>query len=656
MSTESPLLIDLAGIARLADVQRPVASMWRSRFSATDDPFPSRITERDGRPYFDALEVAGWLTRTGHGNNREVMADAAASAHPEGFDIANSAHVAGVDALLTVRAATGATLHELDVADLQRLAKHADPADDFLGAELVDVDPAWVRWADLLADAAYSPLEASRLLERRHDLTRAADGSAGPLSANATTLLERLTHALTVDEAMLFAPAGGVGTALATSVIARTGAEIDLSACSASAGRSIRRRLICEGNPVAPSTPQDTPQLSLLRLPADDTPSTTEMLRTIDDLALTMRDEDRSIVVAPTSVLVDALDGTDSRTRADILRSGRIRAIAALPTGLVTSAPRESLALMVLGREVGDVPIAERFTAIADLRDTALTAAARGDLISDLAAAMGSRREVLGHAFRFTSLVRTSSLLASRGALIAGSRQRRSSAARTADLPALIDQAYATLGDDAPVHPVPTGESTRVADASVEALIHDGHLRVLGGTRIDPQDYTTSGLAVVHADDLDDLAHIGARHVDALAFAAQHPSARLSAPGDVIFRTGPSPRAWVDIDGSKVVAYPARILRITAGDPGGLVAHLVATDIAHSTGGPGAWRRWMLRRVPPSSAATLRTALTDLGTRRADLERRLKALDDYTDLLTAGIVAGVVTLPDNAAAAASEPL
>ena len=138
-----------------------------------------------------------------------------------------------------------------------------------------------------------------------------------------------------------------------------------------------------------------------------------------------------------------------------------------------------------------------------------------------------------------------------------------------------------------------------VPAAQVETLIAERHLRMLPGTRVTPDETSATGLVAVYADDLDDPARIGDRRVDPLEFAARHPSARLTVAGDVVFRTAPTPRAWVDPDGSKVVVHPARVLRINSGDPGGLVPELVAADIDRSSGGPGAWRRWRLRRVAP---------------------------------------------------------
>ena len=67
MPSHTPLLIDLTGVARLAEVQRPVASVWRTRFASSSDPFPQIVSSSGGRPLFDAISVAQWLTRTDRG-------------------------------------------------------------------------------------------------------------------------------------------------------------------------------------------------------------------------------------------------------------------------------------------------------------------------------------------------------------------------------------------------------------------------------------------------------------------------------------------------------------------------------------------------------------------------------------------------------------
>ena len=653
--TSSSLLIDLAGVARLAGVRRPVASMWRARFTSSADPFPSAVAANGDRALFDALSVARWLERTEHGNNPEAAADAAASATPANFAVADASHVAELDALLALRTASGRPLGDRTPDDLRRSALVVDPDDLCLASEVTAAPPHWAAWADLLADAAYSPLEASRALERRHAATRSADGSTGPFTANAEALLAALAEALTIDNLAQLVLSAGFSPSLASELLSRVGDAVELVIPPVDAGRGIRRRLLCEGVAQPLDSPSGAvPRLLVERLASHAATTVPDMLRSIDELVLTMNDADRAIVIGPAGVLTNAMAPADGLARTDLLRSGRIRAITKLPAGLVTAAPREALALWVLGRETGEVAVADRFTAVADLTDAALTAGTRTDLTSDVLAAMGSARDIRAHAFRFTRLVRTTSLLAARGPLVTGGRPSRASAPRIRDLPALLDQARAHLAADAPaVSPSAiAGAAVAVEPAQVEALIAERHLRLVPGTRLETAELGATGLVVVHADDLEDPTRIGNRRVDPLAFADQHPSARLTAPGDVVFRTSPSPRAWVDPDGSKVVVHPARVLRIDSADPAGLVPELIAADVNRATGGAGSWRRWTLRRVAPRVSAPLRSALADLAMRRDELARRIEALDAYSELLTAGVVAGVISLPEHAADAA----
>jgi hypothetical protein len=655
MSLTSPLLIDLAGVARLADVRRPVASVWRTRFASATDPFPQVVSEKGGRALFDAMSVAQWLTRTEHGNNPDAIADAAASAAPADFDFADASHVAAVDGLLALRAASGEPVGGLTVGELQRRAVVADPCDSCLVSEVSAAHKTWVEWADLLADAAYSPIQASLLLERRHGATTSTAGSSGPLTADAEALLVALTKALTVDRQAELVVSAMITPSIVSEVVSQVSNDVEVVVPSLPEGRGIRRRLLCEGLvlPARRSLP-DARRLYIERLPSGSARSTSEILHTVDELVLGMRDHDRAIVLAPAVVLVESISPADGLARTDVLRSGRVRAIVKLPTGLVTSAPREALALWVLGRETGDLPVADRFTAVADLTDAALTPASRADFTSDLLAAMGSASDVRAHAFRFTRLVRTTSLLASRGTLIRGERAPALAIRSTRDLPALLDQALADLGEDAPLLAPAAVPAPTVPSAQVEELIAERHLRLLPGTRVALDEFSESGLVVVGVEDLDDPASIGDRRIEPLVFAARHPSARLTVAGDVVFRTAPSAKAWVDPDGSKVVAHPARVLRIRGANPGGLVPELVAADIDHSASGPAAWRRWRLRRVAPSVAEPLRVAFLDLSTRREALARRIKALDSYAELLSAGVVSGAVTLTAHAADAASD--
>jgi hypothetical protein len=655
MPTSSPLLLDLAGVARLADVRRPVPSNWRRRFASTNDPFPPAAMELGGRVLFDAMSVAQWLARTEHGNNPDAVADAAADAAPADFDVADPSHVATIDALLALRSALGEPVSGYPTDELQRRAAMADPDDSCLVTEICAAHATWAEWADLMADAAYSPIQASRLLERRHAATRSSAGSSGPLSTPAEALLVGLAEALRVDDQAELVVNAGITPSLVAELVARVGDHVDLVVSPLPEGRRVRRRCLCDGLALpAKESAKDAPRLFIERLPSTATESAFEMLHAVDELVLAMRDHDRAIVLAPAAVLVETITLLEGLARTDVLRTGRVRAIAKLPTGLLVASPRAALALWVLGRESGDVLPADRFTAIADLTDTALTAATRADLTSDVLAAMGSPRDVHAHAFRFTRLVRTTSLLASRRPLVSGESPRGIGSRSIRDLSALLDQAFLGLGEDAPDFSPAALPSPTAPAAPVEHLIAKRHLKVIAGTRIAVDELSDSGLTVVGAGDLDDPARIGDRRVDPLVFAARHPTARLTVAGDVVFRTAPTAKAWVDTDGSKVVSHPARVLRISSADPGGLVPELVAADIEGSTSGPGAWRRWKLRRVVPQAAAPLRGALADLASRREALGRRIKALDTYANLLSAGVVSGGGPFTDHAADAASD--
>jgi hypothetical protein len=653
MPTQTPLLLDLAGVARLAGVQRPVASMWRTRFGTAPDPFPAPAQQKTGRPFFDAMSVAQWLVRTEHGNNPDAVADAAAAAAPAGFGLAVADHVACVDALLALQAVTGEQLTDTDVATLADLARSLDPHDSCLVSEVTGADPAWIAWAEMLTDAAYSPLEASRLLERRHAATRSAAGSAGPLTTEGDALLVALGTALAAGREPELVIGAGIPATPALDLFSRL-ADADISVGAGAEDRAIFRRLLLEGLPLPTDGPSHAPsRLTVVRMPSTKARHPSQMLRALDELALTLRDDDRALVLAPAGVLTGALDPADELTRADVLRSGRVRAVVRLPSGLVASAPREALALWVLGRETGDVPVSERFTAVADLTDATLTAAARGDLAADVVAALGSAFDVRAHAFRFARLVRTTSLLAARGALIDAATRPPAARSAQPDLPALLDRARARVPGDLPTTAPTEAPASPFAPATIEALIAEHHVRVVPGTRLTRDEYSPTGLVVVGADDLDRPSTIGERRVDPLVFAERHPSARLTQPGDVIFRTSPTAKAWVDADGARIVAHPARVLRIDPADPGGLVPELAAADIDGAHPGPGSWRRWRLRRVAPSIRGPLRAALTELARRRRDLEDRLAALEDYTTLLTAGVASGAVALtsPDAADAA-----
>jgi len=652
------LQLTLSGIAELAHVQRPVASMWRTRFATGDDAFPAPIGRRGGKPVFDARAVADWLARTGHGNNPTVLADAAASAAPADFDWTDPHHIAELDALVVLSTHLGG-LAGVTPDELREAAREADPADGFLLSEVtryIDRSALWTDFVDALIDAAYSPAGALQLTHARHAATRAADGSAGPLASDAWEVTVDIVAALArrdhIDRAVIDR---GIDEEAAVRMARQLEEDVALATAPTHLGRALRRRFHVE-DLWADDDNNTTAAVRVARVPVAPGDGVDRMVADAEDVALALDHADTAVVLGPARALIDVLSPAARRIRDDVLRSGRLRAAIRLPRGLITAAIREPLALWVLGPPAGQVPLDERFTAIADLIDVTLTPAVRDDLVSDVLAGMGTVADVRSRTFRFARLTRTASLLARSGALLPARTPRGTTSSMAAALANRLDAAAQAAAQDLPnIIKMRSEPGPALEPATLRELIDAGHVRLIPGTRVSDSILGDTGFTVVTARDIEHPPGIGTRRVDPLVFARQHPSAQLTRPGDVIFRTGPSAAAWVDADGSKVVAFPARVLRITAADPGGLMAEVVAADIATQPAGPGAWKRWMLRRIAPASIAPLRQALTHLADARIELGRRIAELDHYADTLTAAVAAGAVTLTDPNDAATTAP-
>ncbi|WP_051191872.1 hypothetical protein [Microbacterium luticocti] len=665
-----PLLISLAGVAELARVRRPVASMWRARFREADTPFPPASAHDGRRELFDADAVAQWLVVTGHGNNPDAVADAAAVAEPVGLDIARPDDLAELSALIALRAGTGEPL--TTKRDALRERAHAlDPDDTHLTREIdrhLQRGAPALDYVDRLVDARYSPAAALEHLQRRATRMRRAAASAGEPHHDLLTLTARLVAALADPEAPRLRVGPGVDAALLDAASDALGDDADVEWPGGAADRALRRGRLCRGLPADDPLPADGARTVMLaRVPTAPGATVTQTLDEVDDVVLRLDADDVGVLIGPARVLVDALPATAADVRALTLRTGRVRAIVRLDAGLVPTAVREAQALWVFGPEAS-IALGDRVIALADLTGVALTPAAAADLVSDVVANLGGPAQATAHTFRFARLARTSSVLARDGALVADAApRRRGEGVASRDLPALLDVALGAAAGDAPaVEVMPRADALPQPDSiRLDAAAAAGHVRVLPGTRLDADELGDTGLVVVSADDLDDPDRIGGRRVDHLAFAQRHPHAQLTRPDDIVFRTAPTPRAWVDTAGSHVVASPARVLRIDPHDSVGLVPELIAADIAGGAAGPGAWRRWMLRRVDPVQVAPLRAALHEAAATRADLHRRIDELDRLTGILCDAVAVRAVSVqvPESAPprpgagppAAASDP-
>ncbi|TQL47158.1 hypothetical protein FB562_0206 [Homoserinimonas aerilata] len=668
------LFISLSGIARLAHVQRPVVSVWRTRAASSESPFPPPVADDRGSEVFDARQVAEWLAQTGRGNNPHVLADAPAYARFDATGRGDEESFHALTALVAVRAA-GAPIGALDRDQLLDLADELDPDDvcvagevDGLGDDVVSM----ARFVEVLVDGAYSASAAfesllgDRFRDGRRALTRTALGAEASELVNELAVELARSNPFADPEHPLFVDPTGACGDLLVGVLRSVAEGVDVGVMTAEsggfAGRLLRRRLLAHGMPHAPLTVSATGEFAaegalvhVAQFPTPDRPTMTagQILASIENIALQMDDAQRGVVLAPAAILIDGDLSPDAEAiRSEILRSGRLRAVVRLPRGLVIGNPRQALALWVFGPAHAAVSLADKWTLVADLIEEPLVPATRSDLVSDLAAAMGDESFIRAHAFRFARRLPTSVILAGSGSLIAAEKPVamvpvEAAAARraSAGLPAQLDAVIAGLGDGAPVtvrHVTVAASPRFLPQAALGSLASARHVRCLPGARIRHDDIgTAAGYPVIGVDELTGASLVGSRTIDRLLLEAAYPAARLTAPGDVVFCVSPQPRAWVDAAGFSVVVYPARILRIDTSDPAGLVPEVLAADIERHTSRD--WKRWVARRIVPTERAGLVDVLANVSSERAALAERMRRLDELANVLVDGVAVGALT-------------
>jgi hypothetical protein len=639
------LRLTLLDVSLLARVQRPVVSMWRTRSRTTGTPFPDPVETSNHRELFDADEVVSWLKQTGRGNNPDVAEDAAA------FASNARENIEVLSALLVLRALTGRELGGMDPEDVLDLAEEIDPDDDCIFREIADNPASLVpllALSDQLSNASYSPVAAfEKLIDDRSRTPRtetAFAASATELLASAAVELGGATKTFadaTPDD-------GDVLLAIAEKFTESEPVTIGLSPILQASSRMVLRRLrinaFSRENLRLESFATRIPGLvTVAHFPSRDQADLTgrQILTAIDDISLDMDSSQAAVILASASLLTDALaSGSTARIRDSLLRSGKIRAAVRLPAGLLTSKPRQPMALWVMGKERIEVPIAERWMMVADLSTAGLDEAGRHDLVADLLASMHDKDVIRARAFRFGRLVRTSLMLAGDGNLCNRPRIAPPLAATLSDAAALLVVAEAevhALNAEAGHRPlaisVEPGDAKATPPAALSDLLRDKHLTLLPGTRLHPTDSRASeGFTILGLPEL--RGSNAPRYVDRLLLASNYPRAQLTEPGDVIFSDVGEPTALVDPHGASIVEYPARVLRITKANPLGLIASVLATDIHSRQRGP--WRRWRVKRFPEEHLANTTAALNAIARERQAALDRIVRLDRLSALLTEG--------------------
>ncbi|MET4061748.1 hypothetical protein ABIB35_003325 [Arthrobacter sp. UYP6] len=684
---DGPLLISLPDIALLARVKRPVVSMWKSRTKKSASPFPQPRRHVRGQDLFDAYEVARWLADTGHGNNKEALEDVASFAVMTGISAGGELLFNALTSLLALRVLTGGQLTGLDSTDLLDAADSQDPDNLLLYRELEQVEPdlgALARYTDLLVDGAYHPAAAFEKLMADRFRTRLQRHAGVALAEQATDMVAAIAAELAagLPEGPVFADPTSGGSDLLMAVARRLSDTGDVVLMTGSndddAARFARRRLAVHGihreQLDVDSTGEFTlsrPAVILAQYPAPGTPvmGPLQILSAVDHIHLQIREDQRAVIVAPAAALTDQLRGDAENVRSDLLRSGRLRAVVKLPQGLLLSKSRQALALWVLGPAHRSVEDTAKWTMVADLGSAHLSPDVVQDLVGDISASMGTLAQIRAHSFRYAHLSLTRVLLASRGSLVAAaaapSRHQKlggPEAALRADdllellntpaLPGVLDR-YSVEAPPNNVSAGPLtigqqGQRSGAASSPIQDLLDGKHLTYRAGHRIDPAhvDNDDGGTRVFGPEEVTGVVPLGSRSINLILFTQTYPAGQVTEPGDVVFCTGTRPAAVVDTEGSAVVLYPARILRINSQRPGGLQPQVLAADIKALPSGRGSWKRWSARRLGEPERETLTQALGELTRQRDAARTRLEQLEELTTLVLDGVAGGSLALTD----------
>lgn len=666
------LRMTLSDVAALAKVQRPVVSMWRKRSSGGQLSFPPASGQVNGVELFDAADITAWLEATGRGNNPETRKDVAAFARmtaPASAEAQGGRQIFnGLTSLLALKVITDQELSRSTTDELLDAADEADPDDLFLYTELEALGsalPGLASFADRLADSAFSaPAAFEKLLSQRfREGLREQSDTALTDPALDLVASAAMELASTLDGAPPFVDSTPGGSDMILRIVQQFGESGPLTLLTGDhdggPSRLVRRRLAVHGADgghvdidAQGAFTVNGPAVHVAQYPSPGDPGLgpTGILGAIENIVLQMDDRQRAVVIAPARLLCDAVSGEAGRLRSDLLRSARIRAVVRLQAGLLPAKPREPQALWVLGPSFAEVPIAERWTMVADLSTTPLTPDVRQDLISDIVASMGTRATIRAHSFRFARLVQTRVLLAGKGSLVDAPANKRPTAAAGAETALRIEELVRLLtqGQSGPLAipgVQPGTQGNRPSTASVQELIAAGNLQYINGNRLDESSFNPrEGSRILGGQELRDPHSAEPRFISLLDFAATCPTGRLTEPGDVVFCTSPRPAARVDSEGGAVVVFPARMLRIDGGDPGGLMPDVVAADINRLPATDKAWRNWRLRRTPDSQRQPLVQALAGLQHEQQEARQRLKRLDELATLITEGVAGGSLTL------------
>ncbi|MBB2911252.1 hypothetical protein FHS43_002517 [Streptosporangium becharense] len=697
-------LVSMAEIAAMAQVRRPVVSTWRRRY----DDFPAAVPGSAGRPRFHSREVVDWLITSGLGNTdparlRAEPALHSIAAHADRFGPRRLVEIVG--SLLCLRHLDEKPLlpgasddprgdAHLDPdetwAALRRRAERMDAEDELVLRELRATDGSAVplaRLAEDLVEAAYTPAGAYEQLLAARARLGLAELTADALTPELLRLLVRLADPRSGVErhgtVTLADPHAGAGDLLAALVRAVEDPTM-IRALAAEPdewlARLTRRRLLLGGVDeldldvrVGADLEERLADLDLIvtRLPyrAGETRSKLAALEAVERVCDLLGPGRTAVVLGPADALVGALPDTqEARFRSTLLRSGIVESVVTLPGGVTPYRPGYRCALWTLTRD--PITAVRGFVLLADLGAEALDERVRARLAEDVLLWRAEGRRSDGHDPRYGRIVPVARLDAEFGGPLVPMEPPVSHVlARTVtERPALIAEAEGRL-EQADEHARRyTGEYGRLRGGvvlrtgerpgltTVGALIAAGRVTKVSGHRLDARHLTAEGHHPVLGPEevIGDLP-AGARRIDR-AVLAGYEYAAFTEPGDLVYTLTPRLGFTVDHEGTCVVAFPARVLRVAPASERPLTPRVLAAllSAARNTGrSRGAVRParriedFVLPDLDPADAARLDALLAEVERRRELLRAQDDALEEIRRLTVAGFADGTLTIDDS---------
>lgn len=694
-------LLSLADIATLARVKRPVPSNWRRRY----DDFPPAVETDGNRTWFDGHDVVDWLASNGLGNtpSEELLAELSAHGLARlASEIGGQCLVDALGALLCLHYLDEKELAGASAAALCSRAERMDPDDEFLRSELTSHPKLAARLAPVaeeLIEAAFTVRGAhEHLMAQRHRL-----GLTGPDTGALAEELRRLTVQVADSQARADAhddtfivgdPHAHCGDLL-HDVVSSLDEPDRVRVLGAdhrpALARLTRRRMLLAGIDEVELDVQTGAELeeelgnpdvvvSLLPYRAGESRSATDVLYAVEAIADRLAPGTGAVIIGPADALVGDLDGEAAAVRWKLLSNNIVESVTALPAGADPYRPLYGCAVWTLARE--PVRAARGRVLISDVSTHSLDANVRAALAEDILLwraygyalpGSGSGRSGTrsaghsGHDPRYGQAVSLQELQKRRGAALRppGPPAARRISRTARELPALVGEvqtrlevaeqrAVSRLDTAGPLHLDLIRRDRVAARITLGELIAQGHIEQVKGIRLDATTVEDAGFyPVLGSDEVLRRAPIGGRRIDSPVFADKYPKAPTTRAGDVVYVSGAEFGVHVDHAGASVVAFPARVLRISRKGSETLTPRVLGLLLegaaasrdqngsARSTRSVGALA---LPVLTETEVRRLDAALVRAEERSALLDAQRAELDTLRRLAAEGLTDGTVTV------------